>query len=188
MSWREHCPSRRQLGRLGIVMVAAGLTGGCFQPLYGHGPAVGSASVGDKLASVEIPPIPAPKGQPVARVAVEMRNVLQFELNGGAGAVAPAYRLLLSVGISGASIIVDVTSGRPDAQLEVVVASYRLIEIASGKAVVTGSTYAHVDYDIPGSAQRFAAQRAERDAQDRAMKVVAETIRNRLASYFVAGT
>ena len=46
----------------------------------------------------------------------------------------------------------------------------------------------HVDYDIRGSQQRFAAQRARRDAEDRAVTVAAEAIGNRLASYFVAGT
>ncbi len=73
-------------------------------------------------------------------------------------------------------------------QLAGVTASYSLVEIATGKTVLSDSTYAHVDYDVPGSAQRFAAQRAERDAEDRAIQVVAEAIRNRLASYFVAGT
>jgi LPS-assembly lipoprotein len=34
----------------------------------------------------------------------------------------------------------------------------------------------------------MAGQRAARDAEDRATQVIAETIRNRLASYFVAGT
>ena len=50
------------------------------------------------------------------------------------------------------------------------------------------STFAHVGYDIPGSQQRFAKQRALLDAEDRAAKMAAEAIRNRLASYFVAGT
>ena len=36
--------------------------------------------------------------------------------------------------------------------------------------------------------QRFAKSRGQRDAEDRATQVVAESIRNRLASYFVAGT
>ena len=50
--------------------------------------------------------------------------------------------------------------------------------------VLNDITFVHVDYDIPGSQQRFAGQRAE----DRAMQVAADIIRNRLASYFVAGT
>jgi LPS-assembly lipoprotein len=50
------------------------------------------------------------------------------------------------------------------------------------------STFANVDYDSPGQEQRFAIQRAQRDAEDRAVQTAADTIRNRLASYFVAGT
>jgi LPS-assembly lipoprotein len=41
---------------------------------------------------------------------------------------------------------------------------------------------------MPGPQQRFAAQRALLNAEDQAVKVAAEAIRNRLASYFVAGT
>jgi len=67
-------------------------------------------------------------------------------------------------------------------------ASYSLVEIATGKVVVRDSTIAEVDYDIPGPQQRFAKQRAQRDAEDRAVQLVADTIKNRLASYFVAGT
>jgi LPS-assembly lipoprotein len=83
---------------------------------------------------------------------------------------------------------IDITSGRPTAEVDGVVASYQLIEIATGKVVVRDTAAARVDVDAPGSEQRFALQRARRDAEDRAIQMVAEAIRNRLASYFVAGT
>jgi LPS-assembly lipoprotein len=54
--------------------------------------------------------------------------------------------------------------------------------------VVSDSTFAHVGYDIPGPQQRFAKERAQINAEDRAVQVAADAIRNRLASYFVAGT
>ena len=73
-------------------------------------------------------------------------------------------------------------------QIQIVIASYQLIELGTGKMVLNDMTIAHVDYDIPGSQQRFAGQRARRDAEDRAIQVAADAIRNRLASYFVAGT
>jgi S1-C subfamily serine protease len=63
-----------------------------------------------------------------------------------------------------------------------------LIEIATAKVVVTGQTFARVSYDIPGQAQRFARLRGLRDAETRAAKVIAENVRSRLASYFIAGT
>ena len=67
-------------------------------------------------------------------------------------------------------------------------ATYKLVEIASAKIVLVDSTFANVGYDIPGTQQRFAKQRAAVNAQDRAVNVVADAIRNRFASYFAAGT
>ena len=190
MWWREPRIAWRA-ARLAVGLAAASLAGGCFEPLYGEHPAANGGAtetVRDQLAAVDIPAIATPKGQPAARLAVELRNALQYDLNGGAGANAPTYTLKINVGTTALSVVVDLTSGRPDAQVDSVNANYQLIEIATGKVVVKDSTFAHVDYDIPGAAQRFAAQRAQRDAEDRATQVVAEAIRNRLASYFVAGT
>jgi LPS-assembly lipoprotein len=86
------------------------------------------------------------------------------------------------------TVILDPVSGRPTEEIGGVIATYKLVEIATAKVVLTDSTFAHVGYDIPGPQQRFAKQRAELNAEDRAVQVAAEAIRNRLASYFVAGT
>jgi LPS-assembly lipoprotein len=68
-------------------------------------------------------------------------------------------------------------------------AQYNLIEIASNKSVMTGSTFSRVSYDMPGQQmQRFARQRAFRDAEDRACAEIADNIRTRLASYFTVGS
>jgi LPS-assembly lipoprotein len=56
------------------------------------------------------------------------------------------------------------------------------------KSVVLSTAFARVSYDTPGSEQRFARIRGLRDAENRAARVIAEHIRNRLASYFIAGT
>ena len=53
---------------------------------------------------------------------------------------------------------------------------------------MTGQTFARVSSDTPGQQQRFARVRGLRDAETCAGKVIAENIRSRLASYFVAGT
>jgi LPS-assembly lipoprotein len=184
MWWSRH---RASTG-LAVVLAAASLTAGCFEPLYGSRPSVNSESVRDKLAAIEIPPIVARQGTPEARLAVAMRNDLQFDFNGGAGANAPTHRLAVIVSSNQITVIIDPSSGRPTAQIDGVSASYQLTEIATGKIVVSDSTYAHVDYDVPGPEQRFAKQRAQRNAEDHALETVAEAIRNRLASFFVAGT
>ena len=173
--------------RLAVVLTAAGLTAGCWQPLYGARPA-GGEGVQDKFAAVDIPPITAPKGTPTERVAVGMRNALQFDLHNGGSPMPPAYALKVYVVTTQYTTYVDPTTGRPDTQIQFVTAYYQLVELATDKIVVSESTTANVDYDIPGSQQRFAGQRARRDAEDRAIQVVADAIRNRLASYFVAGT
>ena len=51
-------------------------------------------------------------------------------------------------------------------------ATYTLVEVATGKAVVTGQTFARVSYDNPGQQQRFANARGQRDAENRAAKVI----------------
>lgn len=53
---------------------------------------------------------------------------------------------------------------------------------------MTGSSFARVSYDMPGSYQRFARSRALRDAEDRAAQEIAEKIQTRVAAFFVAGT
>ena len=77
---------------------------------------------------------------------------------------------------------------RPDIENYGLNATYSMTEIATGKMVVAGQTFARVSYDIPGQEQRFARLRGLRDAESRAAKVIADNIRNRLASYFIAGT
>lgn len=179
---------RRQFARLAVALGAASLTAGCWQPLYGSHASVGGDSVKDKLAAIDIPQIVAAQGSPVQRLAVAMHNALQYGLNGGAGATAPTHKLVVNLGTTQWTVTIDPASGRPSAQIDSVSANYQLVELATGKTVVNDNTWAHVDYDIPGVEQRFAKQRAQRDAEDKAVQVVAGAIRNRLASYFVAGT
>ena len=53
---------------------------------------------------------------------------------------------------------------------------------------MTGTTFSRVSSDYPGQQQRFARVRARLDAEDRAAKVIAEAVRTRVASFFVAGS
>jgi LPS-assembly lipoprotein len=188
MWWREQSTVWHRLTRLAIVLAAASLTAGCFEPLYGARPSAGADSVRDKLAEVELAPIPARQGTPASRLAVGMHNALQYDLNGGAGANAPTHRLEVILTPTQLSVIIDPTSGRPTEQVDGITVHYQLVEIATGKVVFKDTTFSHVDTDIPGPEQRFAKQRADISAEDRAIQLVAESIRNRLASYFVAGT
>jgi len=183
--------SLKPLTRLAVVFGLAGLTAGCFQPMYAEQTAVGSAvapGIKTQMDSVEVPDIKAPSGSRLARISTEVRNNLIFDLTGGSGGSPPLYRLNVNLASSQQQVIVDITSGRSDIQNYGLDASYTLIEIATGKPVVTSQTFARVSYNIPGQMQRFAGDRGLRDAENRAAKVISENIRNRLASYFTAGT
>jgi LPS-assembly lipoprotein len=85
-------------------------------------------------------------------------------------------------------VIVDIATARPDVEQYGVNVTYTLTEIATGRPVVRGQTFARVSYDNPGQQQRFARSRGQRDAENRAIKVISDNIRSRMASYFVAGS
>ena len=189
MSWPETARLKRlQLPKLLLAMSLAGLTAGCFQPLYGNQPASGHGGIADKLDAVEVAPIAAPNGTRLARVGVSVRNELMYQLTGGGAQAATNYRLNVQLSSTNLQVIVDINTARPDIQNYGIDAVYTLTDVTSGKPVITGQTFSRVSYNIPGQQQRFAGDRGLRDAEDRAAKVIAENIRNRLASYFTAGT
>jgi LPS-assembly lipoprotein len=174
--------------KLMLALALAGLTAGCFQPLYGDRSVSGNISgVSDKLSSVDVMPIDSPNGTRLARIGVETRDQLLFNLTGGGAAQTSAYRLDITLAASQQQVIVDLNSARPDIQNYGINASYSLIDNATGKSLLKSTTFARVSYNIPGQQQRFAGDRGLRDAENRAAKVIADNIRSRLASYFAAG-
>ncbi len=173
--------------RLLAVAALAALTAGCFQPMYAER-SDGTPGLREKLMGVEVPPVDKPNGSRDARIQVEVRNALAFKLYGNATGMPPTHRLVLRFSSSRSSLMIDVNTGLPTSENVGIDAQYNLIEIASNKSVMTGTTFSRVSYDMPGSYQRFARSRAFRDAEDRAAQEIAENIQTRLASFFVAGT
>lgn len=175
--------------RLAAVLVLGASVGGCFQPLYADKTLDGGPGMRAAMAAVDVKQIDAPKGSDEARVAVEIRNSLVYDMTGGGEPpLHPAYTLVVRITPTAADIIVDTTTTRPSIENYGINATYILTEIASGKVVVTGQTFARVSYDIPGQEQRFARLRGLRDAENRAGQVIADNVRARLWSYFTAGT
>jgi LPS-assembly lipoprotein len=179
--------SIRTAARLLAVAALAALTAGCFQPMYAAH-TDGTPGLRDKLRTVEVPPVDKPNASGDARIQVVIRNALAFKLYGDAVGDPPLYRLVLKFYSTRYSLIVDPNTGLPTTEDYGVDVQYNLVEIATNKSVMTGTTFSHVSYDIPGSYQRFARARAVRDAEDRASQEVAEHIQTRLASFFFAGT
>jgi LPS-assembly lipoprotein len=170
------------------VLAMAVLLAGCFQPLYGEKSVNGAPILREQLSAVDVQQIEAPKGSSEARLAVEIRNALIFDLTGGSYAPPPTHRLKIQIASNRTSVIVDIDTSRPDIENYGLNATYSLIDLATNKVVVSGTTFARVSYDIPGQMQRFARARGLRDAESRAAKVIADNIRARLSSYFIAGT
>src|SRR5487761_2156294 len=100
----------------------------------------------------------------------------------------PAHRLVLKFQTSRTSLMTDPATALPTSEDYGIDAQFNLIEIATNKSVMTGTTFSRVSYDIPGSYQRFARARAFRDAEDRACQEIAEHIQTRLASFFYTGS
>jgi LPS-assembly lipoprotein len=169
------------------VAAMAALTAGCFQPMYAEH-SDGTPGLREKLLGVEVPPVDKPNGSPDARVGVDIRNALMFKLYGSATGMPPTHRLVLRFTTSRSSLLIDVNTGLPTSENLGIDAQFNLIEIATNKSVMTGTTFSRVSYDMPGSYQRFARARAFRDAEDRAAQEIADRINTRLASFFAAGT
>ena len=177
----------RIAARLLAVAALAALTAGCFQPMYAER-GDGTPGLHEKLMGIELPPISKPNASREARVGVEIRNALAFKLYGNATGMPPTHRLDIRFTTSRSSLIVSTTTGLPTNENLGIDAQYNLIEVATGKSVMTGSTFSRVSYDMPGSYQRSSRTRAVRDAEDRAANEIAENISTRLASFFTAGT
>jgi LPS-assembly lipoprotein len=188
MSWSEKgCNIKRFAAPLWALAAALTL-GGCFQPLYGDRAVTGGPGITNYLKSINVEQIDAPNGTPVARLAVEVRNQLLFDLTGGAVPDYPTHQLKIAIAPTQQQVIVDVTTARPEVQNYGINAVYSLTDLNTKKVVVTGQTFTRVSYDIPGQQQRFAAARGLRDAENRAAKVIADQIQSRLASFFVTGS
>jgi LPS-assembly lipoprotein len=169
------------------MLALSSLLAGCFEPLYGEKTLAGGPGLRERLSSVDVLMIRVPNGSPQARVATELRSNLVYDLQGGGGATGKTHTLKIDLATQLQQVIVDTYSLRPEVQQFGINVTYTLTEAATGKIVVTGQTFARVAFDNPGQQQRFANARGQRDAENRAAKVISDHIKARMASYFGAG-
>src|SRR6202521_4555723 len=141
MSWA----STRSAVRLLAVAALAALTAGCFQPMYAEH-ADGTPGLRDKLMTVDLPPVDKPNASHDARLGVEIRNALAFKLYGDATGAPPLYKLVLRFNTTRSSLMVSQTTGLPTTENYGIDAQYNLIEIATDKSVMTGTTFSRVSF------------------------------------------
>src|SRR5215813_517284 len=130
--------------RIGVRLLAVALlaepAAGCFQPMYAAH-TDGSPDLREKLMGVDLPPVDKPNASREARVGVEIRNQLAFKLYGNATGAPPLYKLVLRFGSSRSSLIVDPNTGLPTNENVNIGATYNLVELATNKSVLSGSTF-----------------------------------------------
>lgn len=173
--------------RLLVIVALGALTAGCFQPMYAERTLNGEPALRERLSSVDVTEIRTSNPRD-ARLGVEVRNGLLFNFTGGSGSLPASHRLVVRMSSQRASTIVDITTSRPEIENYGIDVSYQLVEVATNKVVLQATTFARVSYDAPGQEQRFARIRGLRDAENRASKLIADNITQRLSSFFVAGT
>jgi len=152
------------------VTAALGLAGCGFQPLYGT--TAGGSRLGAVMAGVDVTPIPG-------RVGQRLRNELIFENTGG-GAAAPAtYKLDIVIRESLINELVQI-SGNAKGEVYQLDATFRLIS-RDGRVVLEGKATSRASFERFQTI--FSNVRAQVDAENRAARTVADTIRTRIAAY-----
>jgi len=177
----------RIAARLVAVALLAAPVAGCFTPMYAAH-TDGSPDLREKLMGVDLPPVDKPNASRDARIGIEIRNALAFKLYGNATGMPPTHKLVLRFTTTRSSLMIDPATALPTSENYGIDAQFNLVELATNRSVMTGTTFSRVTYDMPGSYQRFARTRAFRDAEDRAAQEIADNIQTRLASFFTAGT
>ena len=149
------------------------LLGACgFRPLYGersHAPAVGA-----QLAAVEIAPIDDRLGQMV-------RNHLLDAMNPKGVSQAPLYRLQVALSPTRENLAFreDEVTTRVNLRVS---ASYVLRPARADEVLTQGSARVIASYNV--TRQEYATLVADRDAQARAAREIADDIVSRLAVWF----
>ncbi len=165
----------RVLRLAGAASLALGLSA-CFRPLYG--PTASGESVQALLASVQVDDVAMAQGQ--ERLGHYLRSELVFDLDGSGQPATKRYRLKLSGSEIVQTPIVSSTTGRAEAGTLVANIKYSLEDMSGAKVYTEGVATSTATYDR--SVQRFASQRAARDAEIRLASVLSDQIKGRLAA------
>jgi LPS-assembly lipoprotein len=165
----------------GLALAALVLPACTVRPLYSSAPlAATGARVSADLSSIAIK-------SPATRYGQEVRNHLVFLFNRGKGEPVQArYSLALNVIRSQESSAAVQIADRnePSSATITLIADYTLIEIATGDQILKGVRQIASSYDVPR--QEFANVRAERDAENRAARELAEVVNLAVSQGMVA--
>ncbi len=168
MWWR----SSAIIATLFAALAALALAGCGFQPLYG-GTTAGGAKLSEVMATVDITPIPG-------RVGQKLRNELIFANTGGGYAAPPRYRLNIVIRESVTDELVQIT-GDATSQVYQIEATFKLVDPSTRVVLFQGKAISRAAYNR--FQEIFANVRARYDAENRAARTVAESIKTQLAAF-----
>jgi LPS-assembly lipoprotein len=153
-----------------FVLALAAPLAGCIQPLYG--PNLDGTSNAAELRAVEVDEIPE-------RIGHFVRNELIYGFNGTGAQVTPRYRLKVKLSERVQTPIYNTTTSFSTSATVVVDANYSLMTLPDNVEIAKGVAQALASYDR--FTARFTNIRAARDAELRDAKVIADSIRTRIA-------
>lgn len=153
-----------------FALALAAPLAGCIQPLYG--PNLDGTSNAAELRAVEVDEIPE-------RIGHFVRNELIYGFNGTGAQVTPRYRLKVKLSERVQTPIYNTTTSFSTSATVVVDANYSLMTLPDNVEIAKGVAQALASYDR--FTARFTNIRAARDAELRDAKVIADSIRTRIA-------
>lgn len=164
-------------------LMAVAVLGGCgFHPLYGTTSRHGEAVAGE-LAAIRIPPVVGQSEAQIDRLGQILRNNLSDRLTPKGQSAQKRYSLAINIDRQTQELGIrrDATASRANLMVS---ANYTLTGVSDNVVRVSGASRTVVSYDILDA--QFATTVAEKDAEHRAVRELADDIANRLALYFSA--
>jgi LPS-assembly lipoprotein len=152
--------------------LALGLTACGFQPMYG-GSTVGGAKLAEVMSAVDVTPIPG-------RVGQKVRNELIFANTGGGYAAPARYKLDIAIRERVIDQMVQIT-GDARGQVFELTAQFKIVNLANGQIIHQGNAISRAPYER--FQEIFSNVRARYDAENRAARIVAESIKTQVAAY-----
>ena len=174
---------------MSAALLALAAAAGCTaRPLYSEGAPLSTSGerhgMAQELASISIKPVTTRYGQ-------EVRNHLIFMFGRGRGEPAAArYSLTLSIAslretATSRQAVGSGTEFEPTAATITLIADYQLTNASDGSVVARGKRQVTSSFDVPR--QAYGETRAERDAQNRAARELAEILRLAVAQDLARG-
>jgi LPS-assembly lipoprotein len=156
------------------ALAGFGLSACGFQPLYGSNTTTASgAQLTEAMSSVDVTPIPG-------RVGQKVRNELIFSNTGGNHAAKSRYKLNIAIRERVVDQLVQIT-GDARGQVYQLEAHYKLLNSTSGKVLHEGTAISRAPYNR--YQEIFANVRARYNAENRAARTVAESIKTQVAAF-----